>query len=205
MTKKILLLALILLIAGCARTVSFDLSDDFRRFKPVSVVVMPVTVVQTDLDEIKPDVLGLVRSTALDKLLEKGYSSVSLKETDALLNANRLLKKEKLPAPRTLAPIFRTDAVLYTRITEWNEGQLASYASLKIGVQFMLYSSKGTLLWEGSYSTKQSDFRFDGDATTLGVLKAYEPRIQRITDAVFLTLPTAEKKEERQEFYRWLP
>ncbi len=206
MTKKILLLALILLIAGCARTVSFELSDDFRRFKPGSVVVMPVTVVETDMgDEIAPDILGLVRSTAIDKLLEKGYSSVSLKETDALLNANKLLKKEKLPAPRTLAPIFRTDAVLYTRITEWNEGQLGSYASLKIGVQFMLYSSKGTLLWDGSYSTKQSDFRFDGDATALGVLKAYEGRIQRITDAVFLTLPKAQRKEKRQKFYRWLP
>jgi hypothetical protein len=205
MTKKILLLALIFLIVGCAKTVSFNLSDDFHRFKPASVIVMPVTIVVTDEDETTPDVLNLLRSTALDKLLEKDYSSMSLKETDALLNANRLLEKEKLPAPRTLAPIFRTDAVLYTRITEWNKGQLGSYASLKIGIQFMLYSSKGTLLWEGSYSTKQSDFRFDGDATTLGVLKAYEPRIQRITDAVFLTLPIAQRKEERQQFYRWLP
>lgn len=204
MTKKILLLALIILISGCAKKVSFELSDEMDRYKPVSVVVMPVTV-NSDQKKIETNVLELVRSTALDKLLEKGYTPFPLKDTDKILRERKLLGREKLPAPRTLGPLFRTDAVLYTRITEWNEGQLASYASLKIGIEFMLYSTKGVLLWRGSYSTKQSDFRFDGDATKLGVLKAYEPRIQRIEDSVFLTLPATRGKKERQEFYRWLP
>jgi hypothetical protein len=204
MKKIILLLALIILPTGCAKKVAFELSDELSRYKPVSVVVMPVTV-DSDPEKIEADVLRLVRSTAQDKLLEKGYSSFPLEDTDKQLNARNLLGKEKLPAPRTLGPIFQADAVLYTRITEWNEDQLASYASLKIGVQFMLYSANGTLLWEGSYSTKHSDFRLDASATELGVLKAYEPRIQRIEDAVFLTLPAAQRQKERKEFYRWLP
>jgi hypothetical protein len=204
MKKFVLLLALVIFITGCANRVSFELSDELKRYKPQSVVVMPVTV-ESDPENIEADVLELVRSTALDKLLEKGYSSISLKDTDILLEDRKLLNKEKLPAPRTLGPIFRTDAVLYTRITEWDKDQLASYASLKIGIEFMLYSANGTLLWEGSYSTKQSDFRLDGDATELGVIKAYEPRIQRIEDAVFLTLPIAENKDRKQEFFKWLP
>ena len=204
MTKKILLLALIILITGCAKKVSYELSDDMARFKPVSVLVMPVTI-ESDTEKIQADVLELVRSTAQEELLDKGYTSFSLVDTDTLLREKNFLGKEKLPAPRTLGPLFKTDAVLYTRITQWNEDQLASYASLKIGIQFMLYSTKGTLLWESSYVTKQSDFRFDADATELGVLKTYEPRIQRIEDAVFRTLPAAERKEKRQELYRWLP
>ena len=204
MKKFVLLLALVILITGCANRVSFELSDEIKRYKPQSIVIMPVTV-KSDPEDIEADVLTLVRNTALDKLLEKGYSSISLKDTDILLEDRKLLNKEKLPAPRTLGPIFRTDAVLYTRITEWDKDQLASYASLKIGIEFMLYSANGTLLWEGSYSTKQSDFRLDGDATELGVIKAYEPRIQRIADAVFLTLPVAENKDQKQEFFKWLP
>lgn len=204
MTKKVLLLVLIILITGCAKKVSFKLSDEFARQKPRSVVVMPVTVTSKQKN-ISADVLKLVRSTARENLLEKGYSAFSLEDTDKVLKEKKFLGTKKLPAPRTIAPTFRADAVLYTIITEWNEDQLASYASLKIGVQFMLYSSKGTLLWEGSYSTKQSDFRFDADATALGVLKAYEPRIQRIEDAVFLTLPVSPRNEEKREFYRWLP
>ena len=79
MTKKILLLALIILLTGCAKKVSFELSDELSRYKPVSVVVMPVTV-DSDPEKIEADVLRLVRSTAQDKLLEKGYSSFPLEE-----------------------------------------------------------------------------------------------------------------------------
>ncbi|MBE9531670.1 MAG: DUF799 family lipoprotein [Proteobacteria bacterium] len=204
MKTIVLLPALVILITGCAKTVSFKLSDELNRYKPQSVVVMPVTI-ESDSKIIKPDILELVRSTAREKLTEKGYFSITIEEADKLLDDKNLLNKKKLPAPRTLGPIFRTDAVLYTIITEWNEDQLGSYASLKIGIRFLLYSTNGSLLWEGAYSTKQSDFRFDKDATELGVLKAYEARIQRLEDAIFLSLPRAQIKEEKQEFYRWLP
>jgi hypothetical protein len=206
MKKKIAILSLLIfLCAGCAKKVAYNISEEFIRSRPNSVVVMPV-VMRVAPGEGEREVLKLVRSTVSEKLKEKYYSSVSIDEVNRELAQRGLLKGEKLPAPQLVAPVFKSDAVLYTHITKWNEDKVASYAALKIGAEFLLYSPNGDLLWKGSYTTKESDFRLDSAETTeLGVLKAYEPRVQRIVDAVFMTLPPAVRKTKKQNFYKWLP
>ncbi len=202
--KKIILLSLLFLCVGCAKTVSYNISEKFIRNRPGSIILMPV-IMMSGPKERETEILKLVRSTVQDKLKDKKYSTVPIDKIDSALTARGLLKSEKLPAPQLVVSIFKSDAVLYSRIIEWNEDKVASYAALKITAEFLLYSINGDLLWEGSYTTKESDFRLDSGATELGVLKAYEPRIQRIVDAVFLTLPQAKKSTKKQDFYRWLP
>lgn len=205
MTKKLVfLLLLAVLCTSCAKTVSYNISEDFVRNRPMSIVVMPVTMMVAP-DKGEAEELRLVRTTVLEKLKEKNYSTVPIDEVNSELVARGLLKGEKLPAPQLVAPIFKSDAVLYTRITNWNEDKIATYAALKISAEFLLYSINGKLLWEGSFSTKESDFRMDSGATELGVLKAYEPRVQRIVDAIFLTLPPAQSRAKKQDFFKWLP
>ena len=204
MKKKLLLLIVLFLSAGCAKTVSFNISENYAIKNPASVIVMPV-IMKDMPEEEKTQISNLFRATVQEKLHEKHYATIPVEKVDKELSSKGLLKEGKLPAPQLVAPLFKSDAVLYTRITKWNEDSVVTYASLKIAAEFLLYSTNGDLLWEGSFSTKESDFRMDKDATELGILKAYEPRIQRIVDAVFLKLPQPRIRSKKQDFFKWLP
>jgi len=203
--KKLIFLSfLLLLFVGCTKTVSYNISEDFTRIGPVSVVVMPVMMMASP-DEGETKELKLVRTTVQEKLKEKNYSTVPINEVNSKLISKGLFKGEKLPAPQLVAPVFKSDAILYTHITEWDKSKIASYVALKIGIEFHLYSANGKLLWEGSFSTKESDIRMDSSATELGVLKAYEPRVQRLVDTIFLTMPPARRRTKTEDFFKWLP
>ncbi|MEE9543428.1 MAG: hypothetical protein V3V95_06570, partial [Thermodesulfobacteriota bacterium] len=142
--KKIILLSLLFLCVGCAKTVSYNISEKFIRNRPGSIILMPV-IMMSGPKERETEILKLVRSTVQDKLKDKKYSTVPIDKIDSALTARGLLKSEKLPAPQLVVSIFKSDAVLYSRIIEWNEDKVASYAALKITAEFLLYSINGDL------------------------------------------------------------
>ena len=74
-------------------------------------------------------------------------------------------------------------------------------------MEFTLYGKDGKTLWTASYSTGESDFSADKEALSLGVIKTYEPRLERMAARMLHTLPAVEaerKPEEVKKFFDWL-
>jgi hypothetical protein len=141
---------------------------------------------------------------ALARLKSLNYAVLDLEEVDEKylkLGSGRFKEMN----PGEVSRFFGADAVLYTRITKWEEKLLVAYASLEIGAGFELYSADGTMLWKAHYSTSESDIKFDRTSMELAVIKVYEPRIQRVVNAVFSTLPPGLKRKEEKRFFDWLP
>lgn len=189
-------------LAGCASGVAYTLDPGYGKASPARIAVLPVTI-EGPVDAGDRDVGGLFRTMSYERLREMNYSPVPLDEID------RRLGKDKRAAdkgPRDIARLLGADAVLYIRVAGWNKGRLPAYASLKVEGTCELYSSDGRRLWSASHSTKESDLGLDARAMEIGVLTAYEPRIQRFVDDVFSTLPHREVRQgEKETFYQWLP
>ncbi|MEE9615229.1 MAG: GNA1162 family protein [Thermodesulfobacteriota bacterium] len=200
---KILLLSvfvLCLVLSACSREVPYRLSKGYAEASPVTLLVLPV-----EGRRGSAEVKGLLRDTVTERLLNMGYRIVNPERVnDAYLRISPE-RLEKL-SPDEMCELFDADAVLYTKMTVWRERLFLNYASLKIGAAFKLYSKGGTRLWKAKYKTKESDLRFDKEFMKLSVIEAYEPRVHRVVDAVFSTLPVrVARKEEGKKFFDWLP
>jgi hypothetical protein len=199
--KRLLIIVFLFSLASCGNSVSYKTHPNYGLRAPRTIAILPVT---SKNKKITSDARRLLRTVVARKLIEKNYHVVSLDEVD-----RRYIKygSEQLEAmePARLAGLMKADAVLYTTITKWDENSLATYASLKVGVGFKLFSKDGLRLWRAAYDTKESDIRLDRTQVELAVLKVYEPRIQRLVDTSFITLPNTFDKDERKEFFKWLP
>ncbi len=202
MTKRVIasfLLFLFNVVSGCSNGPVYTISDDYRSVPPRTVVVLPVGGTVEDAN-----VKRLFRLMTFERLKSMNYAVFDLEEVDEKylrLGSGRF--KEMSPAE--VSKLFGADAVLYTTITEWEEKLLVTYASLEIEADFELFSRKGKRLWEATYSTKESDIKMDKTTIEVTVIKVYEPRIQRIVDAAFSTLPFRPGGKEEKRFFDWLP
>lgn len=205
MRKMGRLLAVVLLsavLAGCASAINYTLDPGYVKASPARIAVLPV-IIEEPKDAGDRAIGEFFRTMSWERLRQMNYSPMSLDEID------RRLGREGRAAdkgPRDIARLLGADAVLYIRVSGWNKGRLPAYASLKVEGSYELYSSDGRRLWSASHSTKESDLGLDARAMEIGVLKAYEPRIQRFVDDVLSTLPNREVRQgEKETFYQWLP
>ena len=200
-----LLVFFLLTAAGCGNPVRYRLAEDYTLHAPVTVAVLPVEGAVEDRR-----VKEFFRAAAAEKLRELGYDVLDPARVDEVYTR---VDDDGMP-PQDAASLLGADAVLHIDITKWRKKLLTPYASLKVGAEFVLYASDGRRLWKARYRTKESDLRLDRQALEFGIIKAYEPRIERIVSSVFVTLPSAQlpeepdKKEEEdgpREFFQWLP
>lgn len=191
-------LVLLLILSGCANRPDYKLSKEYKAIEPRTIVIMPTSGAKADIEA-----RDLFRAAVLKKLAIKNYYVTPLTQID---NRFKRLGAEQtaLLTPEEVCSLFKADAVLYPEITTWNKNLLLTYGSLRVGARFKLYAKNGSLLWKGSFKTREFDIRFDRDQVKLAIVKAYEPRIQRIVEAVFLTLPSRDFKQHEKEFFRWL-
>lgn len=189
-------------LAGCASAINYTLDPGYAKASPASIAVLPV-VIGEPVDAVDKDIGALFRAMSFGRLREMGYNPVPLDEIDRRLGKDGRAADK---GPQYVARLLGADAVLYIRVSRWDKGRLPAYASLKVEGSYELYASDGRRLWSASHSTKESDLGLDGKAMEAGVLKAYEPRIQRFVDDVFSTLPQREARQrEKETFYQWLP
>lgn len=194
---------LILFTAGCGNTVETAISEDYRRLNPYRVAVLPVIWEEKAADEAA-SVSYLARVMATEKLKAMNYSVVPLETVDEGFLKEGKAAFFKRP-PSEIASMTGADALLYTRIIEWDKSSFAAYASLDIEASFELRSKDGVELWRANYATGDRDLRLDTESMELAVHKAYEARLQRFIDIVFKTLPMAEDPAGPRQFFQWLP
>ncbi len=200
----VLLLAFVVL--GCGKSVKYKVSDNFTEQGVRRVAVLPIGGVVTDA-RIK----SLFTRFSIEMVTRRGYEVVELKDLQDFARQSGLSQKTlDREALKALGERAGVDGFLLVEVTRWDKSFFASYASLKVGTEIALYSSLGDKLWRAKYRTKESDFRFDKEALELGVLTVYEPRIERIVDTLFRTLPNAsvdgssQKRPGGKKFFDWL-
>lgn len=202
MIKKILAFILITVsLAGCSNAVKYTVSDQYRQARPYTIAIMPVV---QDGQRENNEAARFFRTAAAEKLRLLNYGVIPLEQTDEKYQkaGSAWFSGKK---PHEAAKLFNADAVLYIHVTGLDRSMFAGYASLKLKAFFEIYSLNGALLWRAEHHTRESDLSFDKKSIELSVIKAYEPQIQRFTDAVFATLPRGEAPIKTQTFFQWLP
>lgn len=213
MIKKIFpLFFSLLLMYGCGGSgVTFTVSDQYRMIRPYTVAVLPVewtasTAAEGNAADKATDknVSYLFRTMVFEKLNSMSYKLITLETVDDLyLKSGR--KATSARPVNEIADALGADAVMTIRVTGWDTGSLATFASLKVKAVTEMRSNKGDLLWTAEYETSESDAGLDSEPVEMAVVKAYEPRIQRFVDAIFSTLPQADVPSTETKFFEWLP
>lgn len=205
MMKIIFVCIFIFSVSGCGSAVKYTLTADYKERMPNIIAVMPVSG-----DIGNKDAHYLFRTLAHEKLIQMGYSPISLETVDDMLLRSGMKRDEFYnKTPKELALILGADAILYTTVTEWDTTLFLSYASMKIGANLELYDGvSGKKVWESEFKTKDSDMSLERNVVEFGVVKTYEPVIQRVIDAIFSTIPAGKmtaKGKPQKNYYDWLP
>lgn len=181
--------------AGCSNAVRFTLSDDYVNQGPYTVVVLPVKA-HIVLGPREKGIKALFRDYAAQRLNAMGFSPIAFNDDDA---------KYAGVSPKEAAAMLGADAALNIRLTGWEESSFVTYAGLEMSAVFELYGKDGSILWQASYSTKESDITLEKAPLELALIKAYEPRIERFVDAVLSTLPRPQRPGAKDGYFQWLP
>ncbi|HAO93722.1 MAG: hypothetical protein A2X99_07540 [Deltaproteobacteria bacterium GWB2_55_19] len=186
--KKIFLSMLLLILAcGCSPSVKKTISPGFSELRPAVVAVMPVEWASPGAKE-DADIAALFRKLTAGKLKSLNYAALPLEEVDAKGTGSN------------------ADAFLYIHIKDWDRDSFAGYVSLRVDAAYEMYSKDGVRLWSSEYSTKESDLSLDERSREYGVFGTYEPRIDRLVEALLSTLPPGEAaKTAEKKFFQWLP
>jgi len=192
--------------SGCSGAVQYTLTPDYNEKMPRTIAVMPVAG-----DIRDKDAQYLFRTMAYEKLIHAGYAPIPLEVIDDILLRSGM-RRDGLYTKnqKELASTLDADSILYTTVTKWSPTVFLSYASMKIGAKLELYDgASGEKLLESEYETKDSDMSLERNVVEFGVIKTYEPVIQRVIDAIFSTMPAAKKKavkgKPQKSYYDWLP
>ncbi len=195
---SLLPLLLIILLTGCGGSVKYNLSSGFRPGRIRTVAVMPV-VWDAGKVEGSAEIGGIFRRIAIERLMARGYRVARKEVVDARL------KEFADKDPGGVASSLGVDAVLFIHVDRWKTRTFANYAALKMRAVYNLYSRDSATLWSAVYATGESDIRFDRASLKLSIIEIYEPRIARLTNSVFDTLPVYKGVEKEEKLYDWLP
>jgi len=197
-SRPALLALLIIMLTGCGGRVKYDLDSGFTSRVAETIAIMPV---RWDAGKVggREDIEGLFRQIAREHLLARGYSVLRDEVVDA-----RMEELEDRD-PGDIAKALGVDAVLFIHVEKWSTRTFANYAALKIRALYNLYSRNSRTLWSAVYTTGESDIRFDKESLKLSIIETYEPRIERLANSVFDTLPRYQGVEKQENLYDWLP
>ncbi len=204
MTKILGALFLLIMVYGCAGPVRHALTPDFTEKGPRGVIVMPVEWADMNSPE-DSYANGLMRLMAEERLKAMGYDPIGIRPAH-----DPAWLKDR--GAEEILSLYGADAVLGIKILRWDMDAVTGYASLRIKASFSLASGGDKPLWSAVYDETDFDLRLDNESNELAVIKAFEPRLQRLIDSVFSTLPHAGRAKEEKTgdagagtHYDWLP
>jgi hypothetical protein len=155
---KVFLLALAVLLTGCAtQQAKTDLSA-FNAAKPRSILVVPAANKSLDVDA--PNYL---LTTLTVPLAEKGYyvfpvhTAKTVLEQEGFFDGDQVQKQP----PETLARLFGADAVLFVTINRWDAQYAVLSTMVTVDFDYRLVYKDGTEIWKANkkmqYSPQQQN------------------------------------------------
>lgn len=204
---RFIIYGLMAIIIGCGSAVPHTLSKDYNQRPPRTIAVLPVQ------GKGDADARYLFRLMVYERLSRVNYQVISLESIDErLARANIGVKELQTRTTKDLAGVLDVDALLYTTVTNWDIRSVPAYTSMKVGARFELYTPTGERLWESEFKGKESDIGLDRELLKVSIQRLYEPRVQRVVDAAFSTLPPypgkglgKEKGIKEKTYFDWLP
>jgi hypothetical protein len=155
---KALVLALAVLLTGCAiQQAKTDLTA-FNAAKPRSILVVPA--VNKSLDVDAPNYL---LTTLTVPLAEKGYyvfpvhTAKTVLEQEGFFDGDQVQKQP----PEVLAKLFGADAVLFVTINRWDAQYAVFATTVTVDFDYRLVYKDGTEIWKANkkmqYSPQQQN------------------------------------------------
>lgn len=186
-------------LTSCGGTISHKLSNEYPPKDLTTVTVLPISGFA---DPAAKEVFrSMIRTALSDKnfvvLLDSAAEEVYLR-----------LGKVKFYSldPKDMALAIGADMVMFCKVYKMEVTDTAGYKALDISAGYKLFDNKGELLWESDHEIGDSGFGFDPELNELAVIEAYEPKVQRLVDASFTTLPSLPHNiSESGGHYGWLP
>lgn len=143
--KSWLLLAMAILLSGCATAPPQPDLSQFHAEDPRSILIVPVTNQSVDVNA--PDYF---LATISEPLAERGYYVFpvnmvrSVLADDGLSDANLVHQGD----PRRLGQMFGADAVMYITIDQWNSKYVILSTKVTVALDYLLKSARtGKVLW----------------------------------------------------------
>jgi hypothetical protein len=154
-TRRISLLATLLLLAGCAAPQTDIDYTAFRQSKPRSILVLPPL-------NNSPDMRATYSflSTVTRPLAEAGYYVFPVALVDQTFRENGLLNPGEMhQAPLDkLREIFGADATLYITVTQYGSSYQILSSEVRVTANAKLIDNRnGQLLWQGAATASDSE------------------------------------------------
>jgi hypothetical protein len=142
--KRAYLMAVPLLLAGCATAPERPDFTAFEAAKPRSILVVPS--VNNTLDVDAPDYL---LSTLPRPLAEKGYYVFPVNTTKFVLQQEGFYEGEQIhqQPPELLAQLFHADAVLFVTINRWDAQYAVLSTTVTVEFEYRMVARDGTEIW----------------------------------------------------------
>lgn len=165
--RRLFLILLCLVMAGCATRASYDYSA-LMESSPASILVLPAAN-----NSVEVNAPYIFMSTISRPLAEKGYYVFPVEVIDRLMKENGVSTPEEMhqiPLDK-LNEVVGADAVLYTEINDWGQRyQVFSSVSVVDADMRLVDTKTGALLWNGRAHAQQSSG--DGGGGLVGALVA---------------------------------
>jgi hypothetical protein len=155
---KALVLALAVLLTGCATQQAKTDLTAFNAAKPRSILVVPA--VNKSLDVDAPNYL---LTTLTVPLAEKGYyvfpvhTAKTVLEQEGFFDGDQVQKQ----LPEVLAKLFGADAVLFVTINRWDAQYAVFATTVTVDFDYRLVYKDGTEIWKANkkmqYSPQQQN------------------------------------------------
>lgn len=172
-------------LTGCFGNLDYKLHDEYKVLSPKIIYQAPIEWTAS-ASKSKEAAVGFLNFLIKEKLENLGYTVI-----DSMDGA---------------------DAYLHTTVTHWKEKLFPTYGALKIGFNFQMTSAvdlpepaKTSVIWNAEFKSKDFDIRLDTEQMEMGIIKAFEPRLERAVDTSFSTLPEVKFIKEEKKFFDWLP
>ncbi len=188
MGRRIILLWMLLVLAGCGFQAPHRIVPDYAKGATRLIALMPVDNKTADSVAAK-----MLREKMLEELYFKGYPKIPLDFITAKLHQldqGDVGKPASGTSPKTVGGLLAVDALLYCTLNTLNTSRYLLYSSTSLSLACELKSAKtGETLWQARYDTAKRNLGYSRSDLDLKVSQVYEAAIQEAVTKVLETLP----------------
>ncbi|NPU83818.1 MAG: DUF799 family lipoprotein [Syntrophaceae bacterium] len=187
-TNRILiLLAAVIVLAGCSSKVPYTLVEDFSK-KSVRLVALPLPIQASK--EVDPVGGKILRDKTAEELYFKGYPKLPFAGIDERLAAAGVEIRDGEISARSLGGALGADAILFITMETCGTSYFLNTAKTTAAAQFTLRSARsGEILWQMRAVRSKRTFHVTRKWLEQDVIGIYEPLLRELVSAALATLP----------------